>query len=66
MSSNGKKNNPATTIIEEFESTTLEEQSAIEELKRARQLRGDHSNNSISPNKLARVGVAQVGLSDIR
>ena len=54
-------------IIEELENTTLEEIKAIDELKRARQLRGDHSINSVSPNKKpTRVGVTQVGLSDIR
>ena len=60
-------NQPSATIIEEFENTTLEEMSAIEELKKARQLRGECQNNSISPNKKpARVGAQYVGLSDIR
>ena len=57
-------NHNRSTIIEEFDDTTFEELSAIEELKKARQLRG---GEYISPNKKpARVGVAQVGLSDIR
>ena len=40
--------------------------NAIEELKKARQMRGDHSINSISPNQKQRVGVIQANLSDIR
>ena len=62
-----RENGASGAILEEFEGTSLEELSAIDELKRARQLRGDFSVVCISPNKKpTRVGVAQVGLSDIR
>lgn len=66
ISNNNLRQSSQDAIVEEFEGTSLDEAAAIEELKKARQMRGDYSHASISPNKKHRVGAIQASLGDIR
>lgn len=55
ISNNNLRQSSQEPIVEEFEGSTVEEATAISELKKARQMRGDFSVVSISPNKKHRV-----------